>query len=102
MQRDNKDDLELAIDAALSRVEGFLHLHHGTACLDEDGESFTPLDCAKAIHALREARDALGVMSCPPASVLPARAVIPDFWPTRDLSRFLGSASRSHAAPSTT
>lgn len=90
-----------AIDAALARVEGVLHLHHGTACLDEDGDTLTPLDLAAAITDLRAARDALGVAPCAPMAVTPAREVLANFWPTRDLSRFPGSWSRSHAAAST-
>ncbi|MEN9493653.1 MAG: hypothetical protein RJA63_4102 [Pseudomonadota bacterium] len=98
MQRDNPN---IAIDRALSQVEGFLHLHHGTACLDEGGESFLLLDCAQAIARLREARDALGITSCPPVTLTPAREVIEGFWPTRDLSRFRGNDPRIHATPNT-
>ena len=95
------DNPNIAIDRALSQVEGFLHLHHGTACLDEGGESFLLLDCAQAIARLREARDALGITSCPPVTLTPAREVIEGFWPTRDLSRFRGNDPRIHATPNT-
>lgn len=95
------DNPNIAIDRALAHVEGFLHLHHGTACLDEDGASFLPLDCAKAIALLREARDAMGITPCPPVTLTPAREVIKGFWPTRDLSKFRGNDPRTHDAPST-
>lgn len=88
------------IDAALSRVEGMLHLHHGGAVLDENGETFAPLDFAQAIATLRDARNALGARPCPPVTLTPARDVIAGFWPTRDLSRFRDSEIRNHASPS--
>jgi len=97
MLRDNLNE----IDRALAQVEGVLHLNHGGAVLDEDGKAFSPLDFAEAIHLIREARNLLGVTACPPVTVVPAREVIPNFWPTRDLSRFLDTSTRTHADPST-
>ena len=99
MQRDPKELEQL--DALLSQAEGFLHLHHGTACLDEGGESFSPLDCTKAVAKIREARDALGITPCPPVTLRPAIEVVPGFWPTRDLSKFRDTETRTHAAPNT-
>lgn len=85
---------------ALAIIESHICLHHGSAMLSEDGGTFDVLDNEQAIKALHRARCLITGQDSPEPVVVPARDVLgEDFWPSRDLSRFLGNEPESRVAP---